>query len=658
MLYSKKKDSKKGNMVVITNNFGLLSCYKAKIKPDKDIASLEFKPYFQNANINNGDFPFKKSACTALKNTTLAFSGYKYKFNVEELIDILAPAIGTKNIPLLKHSYATSLYAEALAKAVKLPLIKVKDVKIAAFFHDIGKLICSEQSFSNINIMKDENKYPQHSEVGRIWLNQVLGMKNKGIDSLIGNHHLFNNDGKNIIDKIIPVADAFDSITVPKYPDSEIMHHLQAIEELRNKKGKNFDPVLVDKFTEIISENDFDLFKKVQSAVYRRTEDFKLDFCLDEKVKPATKIRNLLNPLISGEIYRKTLAKEIGCKPVDLKAVIGPDELSEEIKKLKPENFDPANSDTGIFSVNLHTHTTASDGKFTPEIFFNEVDKQVQKLNESGQKKSFIVAVTDHDTLEGVKGCLKYIAEESQKNPDRFEHIKFVPGIEINSIYNNPKYFKQPVQLEILGYCVNPFDEKLVKMLKKVEGGNRNLINGIITDASEKHGINITDFEERKNYNTALRTAGGPGIRYELNKYLQEKGLDDQQVSALFKGKIVANDYTPHTPDIETVLNSTRGAMTGIAHPSRIKISDKIIENKAVSETLKEKEIAMLRLFKDFAGLGGDSAESNYQHDPQYLRSDEGFKRIINLFPIFCEKVGLLKTGGVDNHGLTLLKRD
>ncbi|MFA6990108.1 MAG: HD domain-containing phosphohydrolase, partial [Candidatus Gastranaerophilaceae bacterium] len=631
--------------MAVTNNLELSGRYRNKNLFNKSIKLSEFKIYSQNANIKNIDFPFEKKTCTALRNNVVAFLGHKYEFSSEELVDIFAPVVGTKNIPLLKHSYATSSYAEALAKAIKLSAGQVQDIKIATFLHDIGKLISPENAFSHSGLMA--NKYKYHPAVGEIWLSQINNLKNRGISSFVGLHHTYNPNTTNIMDKIIPVVDSFDSITVPKYPDRLGKHYSQAVEELKSKKGISLDPIIVDKFIEIISENDFALFKTVQSQTYRKTEDFKLDFCLGETIEPATNIRNLLNPLLSGEIYRKKIAKEIGCNTNDLQAVIGPNELREEIKKLKPENFDPSNATTGIFSVNLHLHTTASDGSFTPETFFEEVDKQVNKIKESGQKKDFIVAVTDHDTVDGIKDFLKYIAKETQKNHDRFKNIKFVPGIEINSIYKNPKYLKQPVQLEILGYCINPFDKKLEEMLKKIKDGNRSLINEIIIDANKKYGIDITDFEEMNKHHNALRIAGGSGISDELNQYLQRKGLEEHQIRTLFKDKIPVNGCTTYTPDIETVLKITKGTMAGIAHPSRIKIADKVIKNKAASKDLKDEEIAMFRLFKDFASLGGYAAEANYQHDTRFIRNDESFTRIVNLVSIFCEKVDLLKSGGV-----------
>ena len=646
------------NTAVTCKNTKLVKNTSAKINPVKN--------YFKN-NDKSGEisFPFGKKACLAMKNTTLAFAGYNYQLDTEEIIDSHAFGIGTKNIPLLRHSYATSLYTEELAKALGLKDKEISNLKIAAFVHDEGKLIQPESSFKTGSGMNNPPKYSLHSAIGKARLNKIREFKDNGIGMHVGHHHE-KYDGSGFPDKLnymrtslterlIPIADAFDSITVNKYQDSIPKTPLEAIENIESRKGTDFDPEAVDKFTEIISKDDFALFKKVQSQVYRKVEDFKLDYGLAEKIKPATNVRNLLNPLISGDDYRKMLADGMGVPVNSLKTVIGPDELQQEIKRMKPENFNPQNN--GIFSINLHLHTIDSDGEFEAETLFNEVDKQVQRMRKDGNKEKFIVAVTDHDTVGALTKFLDFIAKETEKNPDRFKDISFVPGIEINSVYKNPKYLKKPVQLEILGYCVNPFDKKLTSMLKKIKDGNEKIINDIITDATQKYRINSVDFPDYKARRSALRIAGGPGIDDSLLDYLRPRNLKPEQIDELFKDRIPTRNSTVYTPDIETVLNATKGAMAGIAHPTRINFSDVLIKDMAINKGLNDKEVAMYRLFKDFAGLGGYASEANYQHDKLHSYAVDGFESIIKLAPEFNEKLDLLNAGGVDNHGTDLLKR-
>ena len=63
--------------------------------------------------------------------------------------------------------------------------------------------------------------------------------------------------------------------------------------------------------------------------------------------------------------------------------------------------------------IDLHTHSTASDGQYSPA-------ELVEKAYNSGVS---VLALTDHDTVAGLK--------EAQDAADKFG-ITFVPGVEIN----------------------------------------------------------------------------------------------------------------------------------------------------------------------------------------------------------------------------------
>lgn len=72
--------------------------------------------------------------------------------------------------------------------------------------------------------------------------------------------------------------------------------------------------------------------------------------------------------------------------------------------------------------VDLHTHTTKSDGTFTPTAL---VDYAIQKGLTA-------VAITDHDTTEGLDEALSYAASlRKQGKPS----IEVIPGIEFSTEY-------------------------------------------------------------------------------------------------------------------------------------------------------------------------------------------------------------------------------
>jgi predicted metal-dependent phosphoesterase TrpH len=67
--------------------------------------------------------------------------------------------------------------------------------------------------------------------------------------------------------------------------------------------------------------------------------------------------------------------------------------------------------------VDLHTHSTASDGSLRPA--------EVIALAEA--KKLLAVALTDHDTTAGLA--------EAKASAGRFPHLRFIPGIEVSAAF-------------------------------------------------------------------------------------------------------------------------------------------------------------------------------------------------------------------------------
>jgi len=89
--------------------------------------------------------------------------------------------------------------------------------------------------------------------------------------------------------------------------------------------------------------------------------------------------------------------------------------------------------------IDLHLHTTASDGRLTPT-------ELVALASASGVR---ILAVTDHDTTDGLDEAA---AEAGRRG------LVTVPGIEITAVENGR-------DLHMLGYFFDPFEESLVRFL-------------------------------------------------------------------------------------------------------------------------------------------------------------------------------------------------
>ena len=94
--------------------------------------------------------------------------------------------------------------------------------------------------------------------------------------------------------------------------------------------------------------------------------------------------------------------------------------------------------------VDLHVHSTESDGTFTP----TEVIAEAKKAGLSA------IALTDHDTATGIRKAMGAAKEAG---------IELIPGIELSTAYTFPGK-KQEKEIHIVGLYINPDDPELLKM--------------------------------------------------------------------------------------------------------------------------------------------------------------------------------------------------
>ena len=133
---------------------------------------------------------------------------------------------------------------------------------------------------------------------------------------------------------------------------------------------------------------------------------------------------------------------------------------------------------TTFAPVDLHTHSTASDGTARPA----EVVRLAAAAGLGG------IALTDHDTVAGVAEA----AVEAKK-----VGIDFLPGIELSCS------FPRPGTLHVLGYGVDPNSPALRKLIEEQAIG-RDARNRMILERLNRLGLDL-------HWDEVVDVAGGPG---------------------------------------------------------------------------------------------------------------------------------------------------
>ena len=174
--------------------------------------------------------------------------------------------------------------------------------------------------------------------------------------------------------------------------------------------------------------------------------------------------------------------------------------------------------------VDLHIHSTASDGTWTPQDLVNAA--QGAGLG--------IIAVTDHDSTANVCETVRCAKEAG---------ITCIPGVEICST-------KDGISFHILGYGIDTANKPLQELLAH----NTHLLEQKDDDSVQlliKQGWPL-DFEEFKNYAYDRRRGGWKSLAYLIDKGLCT-GVND-----FFKRIFTAehNLGFPEFPSIREVIDA------------------------------------------------------------------------------------------------------
>lgn len=245
--------------------------------------------------------------------------------------------------------------------------------------------------------------------------------------------------------------------------------------------------------------------------------------------------------------------------------------------------------------ADLHVHTTASDGAFTPT-------QVVEAASEAGLAA---VAVTDHDTVAGI--------DEALAASEKFG-VEVVPGIEISAIY-------QPgVEAHILGYFFNHHDSNLLEWLQVLKSARLDRGRKIVERLNEA-GVKL-DFDH------VARIAGEGAVgRPHVAKALIEVGAASSMDAAFGRyliegcpGFVPRYKVSPEEA-VRMIINS--GGVACVAHPAKMKRDDLIVH-------LIDQGLSAVEAYHP-------------DHGPT---SSKFYKR-------FAERRGLVATGGSDAHSIS-----
>ena len=249
--------------------------------------------------------------------------------------------------------------------------------------------------------------------------------------------------------------------------------------------------------------------------------------------------------------------------------------------------------------VDLHTHSTASDGTDAPA----EVIRKAKRAGLSA------VALTDHDTVEG---CAEAAAEARRVG------IDFMPGIEVSCAYPRPGI------IHMLGYGVDYAGGEFAGFTDRLQEARRER-NRRLVEALRRAGVRI-ELEE-----VAAVAGGGQIGRPHFAKVLAMKGYIPHPAAAYRYYLGNAGDFKvekdePAPAEAIAMIHAAGGAAV-LAHPNQLR---------------KQNYAQLAAEIRSLADAGLDGVECIY---------NDHRESFVHELKELCKGHGLLMTGGSDYHG-------
>ena len=248
----------------------------------------------------------------------------------------------------------------------------------------------------------------------------------------------------------------------------------------------------------------------------------------------------------------------------------------------------------------MHIHSTASDGVFTPQ----QLVKWAKDKGLSG------IAITDHDSVDGLDEAIKYGKEYG---------IKVVPGIEVSCKFQGTE--KTVMEVHILGYFIDYKQPAFIEKLSELQTIRFSRAHRIVAEL-KKYGMPLD--EGFLNQYSVCGSVGRAVIAREMVAAGYVGSVAEAFEKWLGEGKPAFVPRVKITPYEAIELIHSVGGAAVLAHPA-----------------LNEDDSTIAPLAA--AGLQGIEV----YHPAQSIDKSRVYRKM-------AEQLGLVVTGGSDCHDCRL----
>jgi predicted metal-dependent phosphoesterase TrpH len=188
--------------------------------------------------------------------------------------------------------------------------------------------------------------------------------------------------------------------------------------------------------------------------------------------------------------------------------------------------------------IDLHTHTTASDGLLSP----------AELVEAASQRGISVLGVTDHDTMDGLPEAISAAREAG---------IVVVPGVELSTTIPGP-------EIHVLGYFVDLTDPVLQEQLAILARDRVRRIEIVISQLNQAgYPVDLAAVLSE----AEVGSIGRPHVARALIALGAASDMDDAFRRFLRRGTIGWSPRTPFTAEEAVGMLRDNGAIPVLAHP-------------------------------------------------------------------------------------------
>lgn len=245
--------------------------------------------------------------------------------------------------------------------------------------------------------------------------------------------------------------------------------------------------------------------------------------------------------------------------------------------------------------VDLHTHSNCSDGSMSPS----------ELVLHAAEKGLAAIALTDHDTVDGIKEA---VAKGKECG------IEVVPAIEFSA--------RSKTLTHILGFYIDEDNAQLKSVLTEIVDLRRER-NEVTAKLLQQLGFDVA-LEE-----AAAIAPGGIIGRAHYAKLLMDKGYTSS-VEESFDKYLAAGKpayFTNQKLEAKCIIETIHaaGGVAFLAHPHQMKLGDKLED-----------------YVKELVSYGLDGMEGYYSEYDEKMQAE---------YQAMASRYGLALSGGTDFHG-------